>query len=163
MAWTRAARRALPRPVADRGTAERAQHGEVSARETMVAGVTGARVKHECRLDWYWDKSSIHDRQHAAGIRFRREWSLATASPTVVGRYGPRVTGHHEFADSQLAARRRIRRAVAHLGGDLARIVVDVCCFDNWAAGRLPRLREGLTALADHYGLARAVEGRSGE
>jgi hypothetical protein len=163
MARTKVARRALPHPVADRGTAERAQHGEVVARETMVAGVTGARVKHECRLDWYWGKSSIHDRQHAAGIRIRREWSLAIASPSVIGRYGPRVTGHHEFADSQLAARRRLRGALAHLGGEIAGVVIDVCCFDNWAAERLPKLREGLTLLADHYGLAREIDRRAPE
>ena len=37
----------------------------------------------------------------------------------------------------------------------LAEIVVDVCCFDNWASGRLSALRDGLGMLADHYGLAR--------
>jgi hypothetical protein len=30
-----------------------------------------------------------------------------------------------------------------------------VCCFDAWAAERLPRLRDGLTRLADHYGIAK--------
>ncbi|MBV9523926.1 MAG: hypothetical protein JO010_14090 [Alphaproteobacteria bacterium] len=154
-ARARAARRGAALPLADQGTAERAQHGELETRQTMLAGVTGKRVKHECRLDWYWDKCSIIDRQHAAGIRLRRDWSLATARPQIVGRYGPRVTGHHEFADSQLAARRRIARAVAALGEECARILIDVCCFDNWAAERLPRLRDGLTTLADHYGLPR--------
>jgi hypothetical protein len=28
-----------------------------------------------------------------------------------------------------------------------------VCCFDNWASGRLPVLRDALSILADRYGL----------
>jgi hypothetical protein len=60
----------------------------------------------------------------------------------------------------QLAARRRIAAAVALLGRDLAPIVIDVCCFDEWASGRLPALRDALTMLADHYGLARATDAK---
>jgi len=140
-------------PAADHGSPERAQHGELVSRETMVAGVTGKRVKHACRLDWYLDKASLVDRQHAAGLRFRRDWHLAAARPTLTGRYGLRVPGHHEFTESQLAARRRVRDAVMALDRELVEIVVDVCCFDNWASGRLPRLRDALSLLADHYRL----------
>jgi hypothetical protein len=145
-------------PVADHGTPERAQHGELATRETIVAGVTGKRVKHECRLDWYWDKGSIIDRQHEAGLRFRRDWHFAAAAPSVVGAYGARISrlaGLRDFTETQLAARRRSAAAIALLGRDLAAIVVDVCCFDNWASGRLPALRDALTMLADHYGLQR--------
>ncbi|HZS81236.1 MAG TPA: DUF6456 domain-containing protein [Stellaceae bacterium] len=149
------ARRAPDTPAADHGPAERAQHGELVTRETMIAGVTGKRVKHECRLDWYWDKCSILDRQHAAGIRFRREWQLATAAPKVIGRYGARVTGRYEFTETQLAARRRLARVMTMLGQDLASVLIDVCCYDNWAGERLPKLRDGLTWLADDYGLPR--------
>jgi hypothetical protein len=142
-------------PPADHGTAERAQHGELVRHETEIRGVSGKRVKHDCRLDWYLDKSSIVDRQHAAGLRFAREWHLAAAKPTLVGTYGLRVRGHHEFSEQQLGARRRVARAIALIGRDLAEIVIDVCCFDNWASGRLPALRDALTMLADHYGIAR--------
>ena len=142
-------------PQADHGTAERARHGELAPHETAVPGVSGKRVKHECRLDWYLDKASIVDRQHEAGLRFAREWHLAAAKPTLVGNYGLRIAGHHDFTESQLAARRRVARMIALLGRELAEIVVDVCCFDNWASGRLPRLRDALTMLADHYGLER--------
>ena len=151
------ARRALT-PSVDHGTAERAQHGELVTRETMVAGITGKRVKHECRLDWYWDKGSIIDRQYEAGLRFRRDWHFAASAPSVVGAYGARISrlaGRQDFTDTQLAARRRTAAAIALLGRELAAIVVDVCCFDNWASGRLPALRDGLAMLADHYGLAR--------
>jgi uncharacterized protein DUF6456 len=157
MAKARRAARAAA-PAADHGTAERARHGELVSRETMVAGITGKRVKHECRLDWYWDKGSIVDRQHEAGLRFRSDWHFATAAPSVVGAYGARISriaGRQDFAEGQLAARRRMAAAMALLGRDLAAIVVDVCCFDNWASGRLPSLREGLGILADHYGLPR--------
>jgi hypothetical protein len=151
------ARRALA-PSVDHGTAERAQHGELVTRETMIAGITGKRVKHECRLDWYWDKGSIVDRQHEAGLRFRRDWHFAASAPSVVGAYGARISrlaGRQDFTATQLAARRRTAAAIALLGRELAAIVVDVCCFDNWASGRLPALRDGLGMLADHYGLAR--------
>jgi uncharacterized protein DUF6456 len=145
-------------PSVDHGTPERARHGELVTRETMDAGITGKRVKHECRLDWYLDKGSIIDRQHEAGLRFRRDWHFAAAAPSVIGADGARISraaGRQDFTDTQLAARRRMTAAIDLLGGELAEIVVDVCCFDNWASGRLPRLRDGLTALADHYGLQR--------
>jgi hypothetical protein len=165
MAKTRKARRHAVGPDVDYGTPERANHGELVTRETMTAGVTGKRVKHECRLDWYWDKGSIVDRQHEAGLRFRRDWEFASATPTVVGAYGPRIAplaGHRDFTDTQLAARRRTEAAIALLGRDLASVAVDVCCFDNWASGRLPALRDALSILADRYGLARADDGRAG-
>jgi hypothetical protein len=148
------ARRATPE-LGDHGPPERARRGELVPRETAIAGIGGRRVKHECRLDWYQDKASILDRQHAAGLRFRRDWSLATAHPTLIGKYTLRVRGHHEFSDSQIAARRRVETAIRLLGQELAEIAVDVCCYDNWAAGRLPKLRDALTLLADHYGMAR--------
>jgi len=145
-------------PFADHGTPERAQHGELVTRETMDAGITGKRVKHECRLDWYLDKGSIIDRQHEAGLRFRRDWHFAAAAPSLVGSYGARISrlaGRQDFSDTQLVARRRTAAAIDRLGRELAEIVVDVCCFDNWASGRLPALRDGLGMLADHYGLPR--------
>lgn len=164
MAKARKARRHAVGSDVDHGTPERANHGELVARETMVAGITGKRVKHECRLDWYWDKGSIVDRQHEAGLRFRRDWEFASAAATVVGAYGPRIarlTGRGGFTDTQLAARRRTEAAITLLGRDLASVVVDVCCFDNWASGSLPSLREALSILADRYGLARADNDRT--
>jgi hypothetical protein len=156
MTKARKARRHSVGPDVDHGTPERARHGELATRETMTAGIVGKRVKHECRLDWYWDKGSIVDRQHEAGMRFRREWELASAAAAVVSAYGPRIArlaGRGDFTESQLAARRRTEAAIAHLGRDLAAVVVDVCCFDNWASGRLPVLRDALSILADRYGL----------
>jgi Domain of unknown function (DUF6456) len=117
--------------------------------------VVGRRVKHACRLDWYWDRCSITDRQHAAGLRFRRDWHIATAGATLVGTYGLRVRGYSEFREAQLMARRRVKEASRRLGASAVAVAIDVCCFDNWASGRLPVLRDGLSALADLYGLPR--------
>jgi hypothetical protein len=156
MARTKRVPLALANP-ADHGPAERAQHDTLLPHATEAAGVVGKRVKHECRLDWYLDKGSIIDRQHEAGLRFRRDWLLAVATQRMIGTYGPRMSGGQDFTTAQLAARCRVGRFMACLGRDVAPIVVDVCCFDRWASGGLPILREGLTALADHYGIPRAA------
>jgi hypothetical protein len=142
----------------DLGTAERAGHGELLPRATEEAGVIGRRVKHECRLDWYWDKASLDDRQHDAGLRFRRDWLVASAAPKLTGTYGPRVgtASGQDFHEMQLAARGRVGKALLALGQDFGAVVIAVCGFDEWASGRLPQLREALALLADHYGIARA-------
>jgi hypothetical protein len=64
---------------ADHGPPERSQHDTLLPNATEAAGVVGKRVKHECRLDWYLDKASIVDRQHEAGLRFRRDGLTALA------------------------------------------------------------------------------------
>ena len=108
--------------TADLGTPERARQGELLPRPTALAGVVGRRVKYECRLDWYWDKASINDRQHEAGIRFRHDWHLAAAAPKTVATYGPRLGKGFEFHEVQIAARpRRTRRADARRGVDVRR------------------------------------------
>jgi hypothetical protein len=152
----------IPRAIAnpaDHGPPERGQHDALLPHATETAGIVGKRVKHECRLDWYLDKCSIEDRQHEAGLRFRRDWLLAVAMQRTIGTYEPRISGGQDFTTAQLAARRRLGRAMTCLGRDVAPIVVDVCCFDRWASGGLPILREGLTGLADHYGMPRASAG----
>ena len=103
--------RRSPRELADLGPPERAQHGELVPRPTALAGLVGRRVKHECRLDWYQDKASIDDRQHAAGMKFRRDWLLAAAAPKLVASYGPRVGTRFDFGEAQLMARARVARA----------------------------------------------------
>ena len=149
-------RRTKSAPAApDCGTPERALKGDLLPRTTDLRGTSGRRVRHECRLDWYLDKCSLDDRQHAAGMRFRRDWQLAAAASKVVGTYEPRIPADGDFRDAQLAARRRVGKALLAAGRALAPVLVDVCGFDNWASGRLPLLREALTLLADHYGMPR--------
>jgi hypothetical protein len=151
----RRARTAIAAIAADCGPPERARRGELVPRGTGVPGQSGRRVRHECRLDWYQDKGSLDDRRHEAGLRFRRDWLLAAASPKVVGTYGLRLAGRQDFTTLQLAARRRVARALAVLDQSAGAVVIDVCGFDAWASGRLPELRDALTLLADHYGIAR--------
>ena len=152
----RKVRRARGAETVDFGTPERARQGELLPRPTALAGVIGRRAKYECRLDWYWDKASINDRQHEAGIRFRHDWHLAAAAPKTVATYGPRLGKGFEFHEVQIAARARVARAVLALGEELTSVAIDVCGFDNWASGRLPRLRKALDRLADEYGLPRS-------
>ena len=69
-----------------------------------------------------------------------------------------------ELSDNVVAARARVRRALAAVGPELAGILVDVCCYDIGLepAGRTqgwPQraakvvLQLALTSLARHYGL----------
>jgi hypothetical protein len=138
---------------ADWGTPERQKKGNLLPRIADLSGIVARRVRHECRLDWYLDKASLNDRQHAAGIRFRRDWQLAAADTKVIGTYGLRMPGGVDFREVQLAARQRVGKALLAAGREHGPVLVDVCGFDNWASGRLPLLRDGLTLLADHYGL----------
>src|SRR3978361_461949 len=153
------ARRSAAANDADHGPPERGQQDTLLPTPTAAAGVGGKRVEHECRPDWYLDKSSIVDRQHEAGLRFRRDWLLAVATQRMIGTYGPKLSGGQDCPAAPLGARRPLGRAMACLGRDVAPIVVDVCCFDRWASGGLPILRDGLTALAEHYGLPRVSTG----
>jgi hypothetical protein len=129
------------------------QHVPVVVEETMAAGVTRARVKHECRLDWYAGRMLITDRQFDAGIRLRADWTISNAERRVTSTYGQAVVGAMDFTAAQLGARRRMVKALAAMTLDEARVALDVCAFDEWASGRLPTLRDALTSLADHYGL----------
>src|SRR3954452_1178700 len=98
---------------------------------------------------------SLTERQYAAGLRFRADWLLATAGRSLIGRYDLRIPGRDSFTELQVAARQRIARALERLAGPERAVAIDVCGFDNWASGRLPRLREALGRVADHYGLPR--------
>lgn len=122
--------------------------------------VTGARVKHECRLDWYNERAIINDRQHAAGIRFRGDWLIGTAEPRVIAGYAQALAGSAEFSELRISARRRVRRALDALvpaNGTPAQllVIVAVCGQDEWAHKGTQMLREGLDRLANHYGLSK--------
>jgi hypothetical protein len=69
-----------------------------------------------------------------------------------------------ELSDAAVAARERIKRAVAAVGSELAGILIDVCCHETGleaaerAEGWPQRaakvvLQLALTSLARHYGL----------
>jgi hypothetical protein len=131
------------------------QHVPVVVDETMAAGITRARVKHECRLDWYLDRMMLTDRQHAAGIVFRTKWLLGAASTHVTSGYGNRISGSADFAVAQISARRWMKRALDEVGMRAGEVLISVCGMDEWASGDLPILRVALDDVADMEGMER--------
>lgn len=126
--------------------------------ETMIAGVTRARVAHETRLDWYNYRALIDDRQRAAGKRFNEDWIQANAEPRVVSSYARTATGIADYTEECLRARRRVLHALNDLGqgiqaGTYRLIVISVCGKDEWAHRGTQTLREALNLLAHHYRL----------
>ncbi|MGA7118284.1 MAG: DUF6456 domain-containing protein [Hyphomicrobium sp.] len=120
----------------------------------------------------------ISDAQFQAGERLRADFSFAQLGPRVTANWdgalgaaagGRRGTsgGGVDIADSVLAARERVNRALSAVGPELASILVDVCCFlkgledlersVGWPqrSGKIV-LQIALTSLARHYGI---VEG----
>ncbi len=126
--------------------------------ETMQAGVTRARVKCECRLEWYMYHALIDDRQLAAGLRFRADWIIAVSEPKVIADYGQTIAGPMTFSEQRMAARRRINSAHRSLrDADRKLVIVAVCGMDEWAIRKTMTLREGLDDLAQHYGLEKSL------
>lgn len=118
---------------------------EAEAAERLAADFEKGRMGP--RVTASYDPAAISDkRRHAAGP------------------FGPDVT------EARAMAQHRVRKALQAAGGDLANVLLDVCCLDRrledvehargWPqrSGRLV-LRIALRALAQHYGIARAREG----
>jgi hypothetical protein len=112
----------------------------------------------------------------AAGERLRRDFTFAGLMPTMtsnwsIGRIGGRSKGGPEEAnDRVLAARDRVRAALTAVGGDLAGLLLDVCCFlvgleeveakHRWPARSAKVVLDiALGRLAEHYGLAERAVG----
>ena len=116
----------------------------------------------------------LTDAQVAAAQRFAQDFAIGQMQPRVTARWAvdampePRRRSAPgagvEVAAATAAAQARVRKAMAHLGGEMAGLVLDVCCFEHgleeieaarhWPA-RSARiaLRFALTALAMYYGL----------
>jgi len=107
-----------------------------------------------CVLDWYRARRLVTARQWAAGHRLAADWHLACLNPRVIGSYGERTSGStREPSRPQLAARRRVGRALGAVPEPARGSVVDTCVYDAWAGRAMPCLRLGLVALAKHYRL----------
>jgi hypothetical protein len=150
--------------LVDIGTVEQRKRILIDRELTTAGGAKGARVKHECRLDWYWSRALLDDPQHTAGLRFRNDWEIGVVSTGVIGTYEQIITGDRDFTEAQTAARRRLKGAHGALGAIPFSIVLDVCAYDKWAsewerARGWPHksgtvlLREALQELAKHYRL----------
>lgn len=106
----------------------------------------------------------------AAGERLHADFTCAGLQPRVTMSWEPRIAGRQkgeagasrDIADTALAARLRVARAVAAVGPELSGVALDVCCFmkgletvereRQWPARSAKlMLRAALMALARHY------------
>lgn len=181
-AWLR---RAASRKAGEGGEDFAAQHRDLAAHE--IDGEGGGRVSvnlRESPLAWLRRRRDrdgeplIDAAAFEAGERLRRDLTFAGMLPSVTARWegaigsgGPRDPA--SAADTVIAARQRVRAALAAIGGDLSDLLLDLCGFlkgletiereRHWPprSGKIA-LRLALGQLARHYGLsseARGVEG----
>lgn len=164
-----------------------AQHASFASRTMMVDGEERRLRVNEAESPLAW----LHRRRDrdgqplidagafAAGERLRADLALARMLPRVTANWsapvagGPRAGGDDPAAasDAVIAARQRVRRALAAAGPDFAGLLVDVCGFlkgldlvereRGWPArsGKVV-LRLALGRLAAHYGLSGEARGR---
>ena len=175
----KALRKALSHPAPAAGAGSGKSKRSAKAGKPAVAKPS-AHALQDTPLAWLRrrkDKDGqplITDAQYTAGERLaadhrraqisRRitsDWSGVTASRSA--RRGAPDAGV-ELSDAAVAARERIKRAVAAVGSELAGILIDVCCHETGleaaerAEGWPQRaakvvLQLALTSLARHYGL----------
>ncbi|MFN0218064.1 MAG: DUF6456 domain-containing protein [Hyphomicrobium sp.] len=121
-------------------------------------------------------RALISEDEFNAGERLRADFWFAHMTPSVTANWSLLLSGGGgrrgapdlgpDVQDDVLAARERVRRALAAAGPDLAGILIDVCCHLNGleaaeANGGWPK-RSGkvvlviaLRQLARHYGIAK--------
>jgi hypothetical protein len=162
----------------------RRQHGLIGEAAVSIDGAA-RRVKvdaAESPLGWLRRRRDgrgrplIDEAQYAAGERLRADFTIAQLAPRVTTRFdrtiasgargragaGERLTP----GERAMEARRRVHRALAAVGPELAGILLEVCCLlSGLEAGErrlgLPQragkvvLQIALSRLADHYGLTR--------
>ncbi|MEZ5785280.1 MAG: DUF6456 domain-containing protein [Xanthobacteraceae bacterium] len=159
--------------------ARRASHSEecTSARGTIVNEA-------ESPLAWLARRKGrdgqpmVTPAQFQAGERLRADFTFAQLTPCMgvdwaspsAGSGG--AGGPAALADTVIAARQRLRRALDAAGPEFSGLLVDVCCFlkgledvereRGWPSrsGKIV-LQLGLDRLARHYGLAGEARGRA--
>ncbi|MFA7306508.1 MAG: DUF6456 domain-containing protein [Hyphomicrobium sp.] len=121
----------------------------------------------------------LSDEEFDAGERLRADFWFAQMTPRVTANWSMLLGGGGgsrgapdlgpDVRDSIIAARERVRRALASVGPDLAGVLIDVCCHlkgleaSEKASGWPQRsgkiiLQIALRQLARHYGLLREAE-----
>lgn len=186
LAITAAGRARLRRGSAEGIDPFRAQHLSVARR--LVATDDGhvelAVDDGESPLGWLARRKGrdgqplIEPVQLLAGERLRGDFTRAQLTPRVTSNWdtsAARTRGNGgasaSFADTVIAARERVRRALDAVGPEFAGLLLDVCCFlkgleDVERERRWPSrsgkvvVQLGLDVLARHYGLAREARGR---
>ncbi len=136
---------------------------------------------HESPLDWLYrrrDKQGrplLSDHAFKAGERLRADFWFAAMTPRITASWSP-VSSERcaqrsapgdglDMSDNVVAAKQRVRQALAAVGPELSGILIDVCCHEKgiedserevgWPvrSGRIV-LQLALERLARHYGLA---------
>jgi hypothetical protein len=185
---TPAGRAHLLRGAADAIDPFRAQHLSVSRRVVATDdGHADVMVDDgESPLGWLArrkgrdGKPLIEPVQLLAGERLRGDFTRAQLTPRVTANWdtsaargrGGGAGGSASFADTVIAARERVRRALDAVGPEFSGLLLDVCCFlkgleDVERERRWPPrsgkvvVQLGLDRLARHYGLAREARGRT--
>ena len=145
------------------------------------------RAGQESPLEWLSrrkDKSGqpmISTTALAAGERLQRDFMQAGMSPKMSADWsGLPASGSAQHggallhSERQMAAQQRLRRALDACGGDLAGVLLDLCCFlkpleaveqeRGWPArsGKVI-LKLALSALMRHYGLSEQAKGLQGK
>ncbi|MBP2547554.1 hypothetical protein J2858_000447 [Neorhizobium galegae] len=106
----------------------------------------------------------------AAGERLACDFDRGHLQPGITARWEPRLSvrgkggagGKVELAESAMAARTRVNRAIDAMGPELAGVALDICCFEKglelverergWPVRSAKlMLRTALLALARHY------------
>jgi hypothetical protein len=117
-----------------------------------------------------------------AGERLRADFWFAAMTPRVTASWNPVSSDRHsqrsapfdslDMSDNVVAAKQRVRRALAAVGPELSGILIDVCCHEKgiedaerevgWPvrSGRIV-LQLALERLARHYGLGPPDDARS--
>lgn len=160
----------------------RAQHLDI----LPAVGLDGAGARlngSESPLAWLARRKQRDGRalisavQLQAGERLRAEFTRAQMTPRVTSNWSgltvqSRRAGSRpvDLADIVVAARQRVRRALAASGPEFSGLLLDVCCFlkgldtvereRQWPARSAKIvLQLGLDRLARHYGLGAAAHG----
>ncbi len=143
--------------------------GEVTERGPGRVSVDGRRwvryaetaVGHT--LDWYLYRRTIDDRQHAAGMKYRFLWFVATIKTRHVQcRYGEVSSGQvdEKFLIEKTREYRKAKEVIRTREAKQA--VLRVCCLDEFASAWQRRktqqaavqaLRRGLDDLVRHFGM----------
>lgn len=112
----------------------------------------------------------LTDEAVAAGDRLATDFDYGNLQPRVTASWQPRLSSRPrgsapagpDLADSRIAARTRVNRAIEAMGPELSGVALDICCFGKglelvererqWPARSAKlMLRTALLALARHY------------
>jgi hypothetical protein len=164
----------------------RRQHGGIASRRAGKDEIA-ARFVNESESPLLWlarrkgpDGSPYVDpTQFAAGEQLRADFTRAGLTPRVTANWiapvaqGRRAGGGDaaaQFADAVIAAKERVRRALASAGPEFSGLLLDICCFlkgleqvereRRWPP-RTARivLSLALDRLARHYGISAEARG----